>query len=520
MAEIKYDSGTATQEVIKRTIQEYAPNAVSNKGGYSYINGSLMPKALSRIIARALRVGRIIRPGVGMTEEFMASIDPAQVLSVTVQLQNNIGVHVRTLRDGASPGTTNNDGIMNTNRKTIPSTVPFEIPVRQLVDDPLFFPRLMLETMLFDEVAETLGNYLDNTTNGIDSYHIAKMIAYAMYRAAQSQSGTATDPSTYGDNIIVFDTSTAYDDLSAIKMINQLNAVMSNGDKQTNLGTFKGRRQLTLRNELLGYLKTPKTGYITNTEQGANLFYTPNFDMDEGMRRGEQYRGGINGYEMYEVTKDILDLACEWLGLESGDLDGILGIVSTPQNYSGAGVGKKSMYLIQSSDYDGVTGFPFIKYGGAAYRKVFLIVDSGWSVPAKLQSKLAPANVVAPARWKDAQTEPIERVVYDSDGNATGTEVIANVIAPNGDGTCNVTIKVLGTGNAPITTATLTPTVDGATVPFRNNMDGTYTINVPKGKAVSGSIAASGYTSGSISVTAANTAKWQYNTSVTLTAGE
>ena len=520
MAEIKYDSTSVTQEVIKRTIQDYAPNAISNKGGYTYINGSLIPNALSRIIARALRVGRIIRPGIGMTEEFAASIDPAQILNITVQLQNNMGVHVRTLRDGDKGGTPNNDGMINVNRKLIPSTTPFNIPVRQIVDAPIFFPRLKLETMVFDEIAETLGNYLDNETNAIDSYHIAKMIAYAMYRAAENQSGTATDPSTYGDNVIAFDTSTAYDDLSAVKLINQLNAVMSNGDKQTQLGTFKGRRQLTLRNELLGYLRSPKTGYVSNTERGASIFYEPGFDLNETMREGEQYRGGINGYEMYEMTKETLDLACEWLGLEAGALDGVLGIVSTPLSYAGGGVGKKAMYMLQSTEYDGVVTFPFTKFGGTAYRKIFLIVSSTWTVPTKLQSKLAPAFVVAPERWASAQTEPIERVIYDGDGNATGTEVIADVIAPNGDTTCAVTIRVTGTGGVALNNATLTPTVSGATVGYMNNMDGTYTIVVPKGSTISGSIAVSGYTSGSISVTAAQTKKWNYNTTVALTASD
>ncbi len=509
MAEIKYTSNSLTQEVIKRTIQEYAPESVSNKGGYTYINGSLMPKALSRILARSIRAGRIVRPGVGMTEEFIGALDPATIMSVTVQLQKNIGIHTRTLRDGGKAGTPYNDGLINTNRKIIPATTPLEIPVRQIDDQPLFFPRLMLETMLFDEVAETMGNFFDNEINSIDSYHLAKMVAYAVYRNNTDQNA---------NNFVEVDRDNAYNDLEMIKMINKLNAIMSNGDQKTGLGTFKGRCQLTAVNELIGYLRSPKTGYVTNTEQGANVFYKPNFDLDETMRMGEQYRGSINGYDMEEMNGETLNNMCRWLGLEPGSLDGILGIVSTPLSYASGGVSKKAMYLLQSSEYDGIVGFPFTKFGGAAYRQIFLIVDKNWTVPDKLKTTLAPAPVIAPKGW-GTEYEPIERMNYDADGNPTGTtEVIANVLAPNGDTTCAVTIRVTGTDGAAINSATLAPTVNGAAVPYTNNLDGTYQVIVPKGSVVAGSISATGYTDGAISATANQTKGWTYTVNVSLTA--
>lgn len=510
MAEIKYNSESLTQEVIKRTIQDYAPHAISNRGGYSYINGSLMPKALSKTLSRVILAGRIVRPGVGMTEKFIADQDPKKILSVTVQAQKNMGIHVRTLRDGSKAGTPYNDGLVNTNKQIIPSTVPFDIPVRQISDQKMFFPALQLETMLFDEIAATIENYYDNDVNAIDSYHLAKMVAYAVYR-------NETD----SDNFIEIDRSNdgAYADLAMVKMLNKLDALMSNGDKKTGLSAFKGRRQLTAVNELIGYLKTPKTGYVSNTERGANIFYEPNFDLDETMRVGGQYRGNIRGYELQEMNGQTLDNMCEWLGLESGSLDGILGIVSTPLSYASGGVGKREMHMLQGTEYDGVVAFPCTKFGGAAYRQIFLIVDKNWVVPARLKTTLAPAPVIAPKDWKDVEYEPIERVTLDADGNPTGvTEIIANVIAPNGDTNCAVTIRVTGTDGVPVSNATIAPTVNGATVPFTNNGDGTYQVVVPKGSAVSGSITATGYNAGTLNVTAAQTKGWVHSVVVALTA--
>lgn len=509
--EIKYTSSSLTQEVIKRSVQEFAPDAIINRGGYTYVNGSLMPKALSRSLSRAYRTGRIIRPGVGMTERFIERVDPMQVMSITVQQQVNIGIHTRTLRDGGKAGTPYNDGLINTNHKLIPATKPFEIPVRQVNDQPLFFPRLQLETMLFDEVAETLANFFENEVNAVDSYHIAKMISYAVHRAYVAGSNAK--------NIITLDRDTAYDELSMIKLINQLNAAMSDGDPQTGLGAFRGRRQLTLRNELLGYLRSPKTGYVTNTEKGANVFYTPGFDLDESMRAGEQYRGSINGYEMYEMNSETLANAARWLGLDLDSLDGVLGIVSTPLSYASGGVSKKEVRLIQSSDHDGITGFPLTKFGGAAYRQIYLIVDKNWNAPDKLRTTLAPAPVIAPNKWGDVEYEPIERVEYDQDGNATGmTEIIANVIAPNGDTTCAVTFKVTdGDGNA-ISNATITSNSEGATIPFTNNGDGIYQLLVRKDSVINATVTAPGFTAGTINVTAKQSMDWMHPVAITLTA--
>lgn len=506
--EIKFNSSSLTQEVIKRTVQEYAPDAITNKGGYTYINGSLMPKALSRALSRSYRTGRIIRPGVGMTEKFIESIDPMQVMSITVQQQVNIGIHTRTLRDDGKVGTPYNDGLINTNHKLIPATKPFTIPVRQINDQPLFFPRLQLETMLFDEVAETLANFFENEVNSVDSYHIAKMISYAIYRAFKAGSNA--------NNIITLDKNTAYDDLAMIKIINQLNAAMADGDSETELGAFRGRRQLTLRNELLGYLRSPKTGYVTNTEKGANVFYTPGFDLDESMRTGEQYRGSINGYEMYEMNSETIRNAEIWLGLEPGSLDGVLGIVSTPLSYASGGVSKKSTLLLQSTEHDGIVGFPLTKFGGAAYRQIFLIVDKNWNAPDKLKTTLAPAPVVAPKNW-DSKYEPIERVIYDEDGNPTGmTEILANVIAPNGDTTCSITIKVTDADGNSISNATIASNSEGATIPFTNNGDGTYQLLVRKNSVIDATVTAAGYTAGTINVTAKQSMDWMHPVTITL----
>ena len=174
--------------------------------------------------------------------------------------------------------------------------------------------------------------------------------------------------------------------------------------------------------------------------------------------------------------------------------------------------------MLQSTEYDGVVAFPYIKYGGGAYRMMYIIAYSDWTVPEKLQGTSNAAPVKAPAQWYSDGFEPIEKVIYDGDGNPVGYETIANVLKPNGSVECAVNLTVKGTAGAPINSAVVAVTSDGLSVPVTNNTDGTYTFFIGKGAAASVSITAAGYTAGSASITAANTKKDTYNLSVSLSA--
>lgn len=519
MADLNFTPKTATEAIVARTLADLGGNAITKRAGYTYINGSLVPHALSPVIARAIRAGRIVRPGVGMTEQFTASIDPKRVNSVTAQIQSNVGVRARTVRDNLSEGTAGNDGLINKNPKIIPSTTPFEIPLRQLEDQAFFFPQMMLQTMLFDEATETIANYMDNVTNGIDSYHMAKALSYSMYRGAlkRGSSDSKTDATKYA-NVITVDKTKLYDDIYMVKLLNTITAKLANGDPDTQVMTFTGPREMVGRPEFLSLFKTPKTGFILNSDISTKLLYEPNFDIQEALRVGTQNRGNIQGYEMEEAPQGIWSLVEKWLNLPAGSLDGVLGIVFTPQAYAAGGVGKKEVNMLQSTEYDGVVAFPYIKYGGGAYRMMYIIAYSDWTVPEKLQGTSNAAPVKAPAQWYSDGFEPIEKVIYDGDGNPVGYETIANVLKPNGSVECAVNLTVKGTAGAAINNAVVAVTSDGLNVPVTNNTDGTYTFFIGKGAAASVSITAAGYTAGSANITAANTKKDTYNLSVSLSA--
>lgn len=519
MADLNFTPKTATEAIVARTLADLGGNAITKRAGYTYINGSLVPHALSPVIARAIRAGRIVRPGVGMTEQFTAAIDPTKVNSVTAQIQTNVGVRARTIRDNLREGTAGNDGLINKNPQIIPSTTPFNIPMLEVEDQKLFFPYMMLQTMVFDEVTETIANYMDNVTNGIDAYHMAKALSYSMYRGAlkRGSADSKTDATKYA-NVITVDKTKLYDTSYIVKLFNTITAKLANGDPDTQLMTFNGPRLMANRPELNNLIKTPGTGFILNSDISTKLLYDPNFDIQEALRFGSQNRGNIQGYDLEEAPQGIWTLVEKWLNLPAGSLDGVLGIVFTPQAYAAGGVGRKDVTMLQSSENNGVVAFPYIKYGGGAYRMMYIIAYEDWVVPEKLQNASTPATVKAPVKWYTDDTESIEKVIYDGDGNPVGYETIANVLKPNGSVECAVNLAVKGTANAPINSAVVAVTSDGLSVPVTNNTDGTYTFFIGKGAAATVAITATGYTAGSANITAANTKKDTYNLSVSLTA--
>lgn len=129
---------TVAEAIVNAELRSRAAEAIYEKNGYEYINGTMIAHAISPIIARVIAIGRVIRPNIGATEEFTSVIDVDKVLSVTVRLPNPLGVTTRTI---GTDGTPNNAGLINRARKIIPSTTPFNIPLAQVNDQPLFFPR-------------------------------------------------------------------------------------------------------------------------------------------------------------------------------------------------------------------------------------------------------------------------------------------------------------------------------------------------------------------------------------------
>lgn len=395
---------SVSEAIVHAELQSRVADAITEQNGYQYIDGTMLANVISPVIARVVAIGRVIRPGIGATEEFTNVIDVNKVLHVTVQLPNMIGVTTRTIGTGGTPG---NAGLINRAKKIMPSSTPFDIPLAQVNDQALFFPQLMLTMALYDVVVETLASYADALIISMDSYHIAKAISYASYRAGIEISaavGAGEDYATFmPSNIIRIDPAKVYDDNYMVKVLNDLTARMSKGDVSRSALTFNGPREIAARAELIGWLTSPKTGFVSNyNDYGQKLLLEPNFDLNIATRYGSQFRGdgtGTKGYSLQEANGALFSYAEAWLGLNLGDLDGVYGVVFTPQAYAMGGAANAITKLVQSSEYDGIVCFTYQKFGGTAYRKMWVIVDKDFAIPEKLIGTYVAAAGEDPASF-------------------------------------------------------------------------------------------------------------------------
>lgn len=380
---------TVSEAIVNAELTNRAAEAITTVDNYQYINGAMTRNLISPILARCIAVGRIVRPDIGATEEFVNVINIDKVLSVTVELPNMLGVTTRTIGSG---GTTGNNGLINRAKKIIPSTTPFTIPLTQYNDQALFFPKLLLTMAAYDVFVETFASYADQLILSMDSYHVAKAISYACYRAgvevkAQVEFGTPVASATVS-NLIKVTLANVYDDNYMIKVWNELTKKMAAGDPSRQAMTFSGPREIAARIDLINYLLTPKTGFINNASpRGQDIILQPNFDMDAATRQGSMLRVSPEngkGFALYEANSYVFDYAEKWLGLTAGDLNKVLGVVFSPQAYAMGGAATALTNLVQSSEYDGMVCFTYQKFGGTAYRKIFLIVESDFVLPAAL----------------------------------------------------------------------------------------------------------------------------------------
>lgn len=378
--------------------------------GYTYIDGTMLRNAVSRILAGVIGIERVVRPRICGTEEFTAEHNVNAILNVTVELDNFMGIWTRSLGPDGTPG---KNGLINFEAPVISSTVPFNIPLTQLNDQPMFFPRLQLVSLPYDRVVKTLANYAVGVSMSMDAYHLAKVVASVANYAVSVNTAAPQDVDTA---IVKVTRADVYDDSYMARIYNQFDAIMAEGDPTRGVMTYTGPRGLVCRPEFINWSRTPKNGWLSNASDiGQIMVLEPTFDWNEAKLYGSSYKGDLKGYHLLQANNNIWHYVEQYLDLDKGDLSKVLGVIMTPQAYAMGGVAEAQVMLLQSTDYAGVKGFPFHKFGGAAYRKMVMVVESDFTFPAKLTTG-SIARVAAPASWAQVTgmaTRTIENILSD-----------------------------------------------------------------------------------------------------------
>lgn len=368
-------------------IEKYLGEKVSKSGqGFEYIDGHAFQKLMSKVILTATLAATWIVPGIACSEEFTSGIDVSKVNSVYVEMQADIGPTTRTIGEG---GTEGNNGIINLQPSIMVSTEMFEIPLRQVDDQPLFFPRMQVESMRYDKVKASIKNHVENMVISKACHDTAVAIQYALFRASKEY--TAAE-NTAGNlpraQFITLDSTKLYDDNYMIKIMDQMDELMDEGDPEMQTMTFSGPRALIGRLDFLDKLKSPKSGFVqTASDEAYKLLIEANFDKDEvndvfSDTTSAKYLD-IRGYSCYKVPAQAWKYIEIWLALPEGALKGIKGFITSPQQLATGGtIDDNTIVRDTTSPAVGVGAYPLRKYGARGYRNIILIVDENFKAEA------------------------------------------------------------------------------------------------------------------------------------------
>lgn len=354
--------------------------------GYTYVDGNALPNVISNAVLTAYLAKTWIVPGVGCTEEFVAGYDTQKINSVYVEMQADIGPTTRTIGEG---GTSGNSGIINLQPSIMVSTEMFEIPLKQVDDQPLFFPRMQLETMRYDKTKKALANHIDNMVLSKATYETAVAIQYALFRASKEYTASSNSSGALPSaQFVEVDSTKFYDDNYIISVLDKLDELMDNGDELMQTMSFSGPRALVGRLSFLDKLKSPKSGFVQTAANAAyDLLISENFDSSsvndifEGTT--ERKYLDIRGYSCYTVPAQAWKYIETWLGLSEGKLKNVLGIIVSPQQLATGGVTEDNT-IVKDTTYPaiGVGAYPYRKFGARGYRNIIVIVDSGFKTQA------------------------------------------------------------------------------------------------------------------------------------------
>lgn len=487
---------------------------VTGRDGALYLDGTMTQAKLSEAIVEAIYVGDIFRDGQSVTKKYAVGAKAGDY--VRVPLETPFPSSSRTLAIGGRPGTEGNDGIYNTNRPMQPTDSEFGIVLNQVNDQMIIFPEMVKEWMPIRTMAQRIAGYAKTVVEDRSASTLAEILAYNIYRSLNG-----------ADNIVTSDI-TQEDAYSAL--LNSLSAKMSDGDLATNAHAYGTQgRTIIARPSFIEYAFNRKSGIIlTGSDFAQSMLKDINFDTGLSERNyvGNSFKGYAMSFAWQEANSYIWNLTEKYLGLAQGALDNVYGVAVSYEATAASEAIDLGVKIVDANFVRGLLAQPLNAWGHEAFRLSYII-----GKPALNNDSLTAMGFTANERRRPVapkqvftkqNSDKIVLPIYNTSGEVIGYKEHVNVPKPNGDNVrsslTNVTITVAGTANAAITDATLTVTNGEFKPAVVNNGDGTYTFTVGQNTAASVVVAATGYTSQTISLTKANTNKTVYAQTVNLVA--
>lgn len=416
--------------------------------------------------------------------------------------------------DGSVNGTQNNNEPFNKNLPYSLQTDGVDIKFTQIYDEAAQVAKASMR--LIGRDLDILGrhtSYLPKTVGMLqDADIMATHIGAGLTYAAQ----------TNNSNVIAYD-NTKTDKGYLQGIMNALVSKLSNvrgSYKEGIISYDKERSVIVMRWSFYNKLMTIDNGAIINSDIGQKILLNGNLTDDGERLLGNYINGKYAGVYIKTLPDELFDTAAATLNLDSTRYGAFSKVVAYIANAEGFAFG-------QSAAETEVEKAPTTSMG-------FIVRnDWGWGVQALRPS--ASAFVVESANNLADFTNPfaganafvelnspndIESIIADyQSGSVVNGVTRIGVTAPTLVTEVTLTLKSSASSNPAIKNADVVVRAEDGTYPtVVNKEDGTYVFTLPRASKATITAAATGFTAGTLAVTASDTATASKALSLTLTA--
>lgn len=477
-------------------------------GNYPKAKGILTDRILENIWIKNILDARIFADGMGVTSR----TGDARASSIRVPIMAPPPYSMRTISidaclNGKLHGTPGNDGLEDVHLPNTIQTNGVDIPLNQVYDRATVIYELSQDMVTLPLAAEYTSMIPPTIANMEDTTILATHLKGGLARAKES--GNA--------NVIPVDLSNTTEGYLQ-QVMNGLVGAMTNPQTTWSEGVVQYRLEdsvIVMKQSFFNRLFSVRNGALVSASNLAQEMLLGGAITADGKPKGGQIRGQYSGIWIKVVPDSFWRQAAALMGITAdtyAQYDKIQAYVANAMGFGfvraratinpipnpGNGIGTKIQNLF--------------RWGAAMTRgsAVGIVIATENNLADFVNPVDEYGNVVAPESFND---------VIKSYGVPADYGDASKIGVYEANNTTTVTLTVTGADSAALSNAVLTVMKNGKEqIGYVNNANGTYTIVLGRGETATIEVAAVGYTSATVNVTAENTDGANYSVTQALTA--
>lgn len=515
MSEMVISTGLSDSQLYMQAVANVAaPFKVdAHSGQYPLVGNVLVNRRLANRWLVTNLASRAFVDGLGVTSVGAEAENVGMIRFPLMYMPPRIKrtlAHKMCPTDDGTNGTTGNNLPFNRNLPHGVQTDGFDLKFMQEYDEAAQVSRVNMRLIGSD--LDLLGQYTSNVPKTVgflqDADVLATHVASALTRA--SKSGNS--------NIIPYNPSTDTDGYLQ-SVMNALASALSNvrGSYKEGIISYPREKSVfVLRWSVFNKLMTIKNGALVNSDIAQRILLNGYLDDSGSKLMGSYIYGQYMGIYIKVIPDEMWDTAAATLNLTAEQYAQWNKVVGYIANAEGTLFGMSAN--VTDVDKSPTTSIGYI-----------IRNDWGWGIKAIRDSSIA--LLVSTSNNLTDFTNPItsfddinspadmESIIESYQDAESSEQTVQRIGVTAPSLVTEVTLTVTGTGSASIKTAEVVARAeDGTYATVANEENGTYTFTLPRASTATVTIAADGYDTEVVEITAANTATATYAVSKALTA--